>query len=191
MRAVQRIAVDCDEVLYSWERTARYLLRKVWKGGVNGYDLSQPFSKWLVAEQVGVPAYEWLFSPEGGIKSGLFRHGHVITNAMLGIRALKSEGYDLLLVTHRPEDAVQDTIAWIDFHFGKEDPYPWSGVSILSGGEPKTSVEWDLIIDDSPKTCEAALMAGRKAIAFKAAWNSAWGTWENVPETVKALAYGG
>jgi 5'(3')-deoxyribonucleotidase len=178
-----RIAVDCDEVLYAWERTARYLLREVYpRRHEIEYDLTKPFAEWLVASQVGGDAYEWLFNPKGGIKWGLFRHGHVITDAMVGVRGLKRAGHELVIVTHRPEAAVQDTVAWIDFHFAKEDPYPWSGVSILSQGEPKTDVQWDLIIDDGPKNVKQAIRTGRRGILFGAAWNHGDVTWKQVVE---------
>jgi len=165
-----RVALDCDEVLYSWQRTARYLLRNVYKGDVMGYDLYQPFREWVIADQIGDEAYTWLF--DEGVRQGLFRHGHVITGAMLGVRSLKAAGYDLIIVTHRPANAVQDTLAWIDFHFGKEDPYPWAGVSILSQGEPKSEVAWDVLVDDSPKNIDNAFAAGRVGIQFAADWNA-------------------
>lgn len=164
-----RIALDCDEVLYSWERTARYLLRNVYPGETTGMPLDKPFEEWFLPLVIGEQAYGWLFSE--GIRAGLFRHGHVITGAMLGVRALKARGHDLLVVTHRPEAGVQDTLAWLDFHFGKEDPYPWSGVSILSRAEPKTDVAWDILVDDSPENIDQANAAGRIGLQFAAAWN--------------------
>lgn len=174
-----RIAVDCDEVLYSWERTARYLLRKVYKGDVNGYDLNKPFEQWVIPDQIGPKAYEWLF--DTGVRKGLFRHGHVITGAMLAVRALKAAGHDLVVITHRPENGVRDTLAWIDFNFGAEEVYPWSGVSILSNGEPKTSVKFDLLIDDRFNNCMDAIDAGRDARMFPAAWNRWMGyNWESL-----------
>lgn len=180
-----RIGIDMDEVLYCWERTARYLIRNVYVGPLDEYDLSKPFTEWDVDKQVGQEAYNWLFDPKGGIKAGLFRHGHVVTGAMLGVRWLKREGHELVIVTHRPETGVQDTLAWIDFHFGKEDPYPWSGVNILSGGQPKTNVDWDLIIDDSIANANAAQEAGRAAIVFGAAWNQGDITWDDIPGLIR------
>ncbi len=181
-----RIAIDMDEVLYSWERTARYLLRKVYPlGPIKGVDLNVPFQEWDVSTQVGENAYSWLFDTRGGIRHGLFRHGHVITDAMIGVRALKADGHDLIIVTHRPEAGVQDTLAWIDFHFGKEDPYPWSGVSILSGGQPKTAIDWDLLIDDSWDNVNTATQKGRKAILFGAAWNHGDVTWRDIPGIIQ------
>jgi 5'(3')-deoxyribonucleotidase len=163
-----RVALDVDEVLYSWERTARYLLRNLYKGKML-YDLQYPFGQWVIADQIGENAYKWLF--DEGVRKGLFRHGHVITGAMLGVRSLVEAGYELVVVTHRPENAVRDTLAWLDFHFGAEEPFPFAGVSILSGGEPKTEVAWDLIVDDSPQNIRAAHEAGRQGIQFAASWN--------------------
>lgn len=164
-----RVALDVDEVLYSWQRTARYLLRNLYKGDVNGYDLTKDFEQWVISDQIGADAYRWLF--DEGVKLGLFRHGHVITGAMLGVRSLKKAGYDLVVVTHRPENAVRDTQAWLNFHFGAEDPFPFAGISILSNGEPKTDVAWDVIVDDSPANIDQAYAEGRIGIQFAAAWN--------------------
>jgi len=185
---VSRIGIDVDEVLYSWQRTARYLLRNVYEGDCQGYDLTQPFKEWVIATQIGEQAYDWLF--DAGVDNGLFRHGHVITDAMIGVRALKDAGHDLVIVTHRPENGVQDTLAWIDFHFGKEDPYPWSGISILSNGEPKTTIPWDIIIDDSPGNIKDAVMAGRQGILFGADWNGGEITWPDAVKIVKNLTGG-
>lgn len=174
-----RIALDCDEVLYSWERTARYLLRKVYPGSVDHYDLNEPFHEWDIENQIGQLAYDWLFNE--GVQLGLFRHGHVITGAMLGVRALKAAGHELIVVTHRPENGVRDTLAWIDFHFGAEEEYPFSGLSILSNGEPKTEVPFDVLVDDSPRNIAAASSAGRVGLLFGASWNGWSGKdWEGV-----------
>lgn len=179
-----RVALDVDEVLYSWQRTARYLLRNLYVGEVNGYDLSKDFEQWVIADQIGKPAYDWLF--EEGVKLGLFRHGHVITGAMLGVRALKDAGFDLVVVTHRPENAVRDTMSWLNFHFGAEDPFPFSGISILSNGEPKTDVVWDIIVDDSPANINNALAEGRVGVQFAAAWNGwAGANWSNLETTLR------
>jgi 5'(3')-deoxyribonucleotidase len=181
-----RVALDVDEVLYSWQRTARYLLRNLYNGTVMDYDLSKDFAQWVIATQIGEKAYRWLF--DEGVKLGLFRHGHVITGAMLGVRALKAAGFDLVVVTHRPENAVGDTLAWLNFHFGREDPFPFAGVSILSGGEPKTSVAWDIIVDDSPANIDEAFTKGRVGVQFAAAWNGWDGaTWETLPKTLERL----
>ena len=172
-----RIAVDMDEVLYSWERTARYLLRHEYRGlpqWIAG-TLNRPFDRWNIDEQIGRDAYDWLF--EEGIQLGLFRHGHVITGAMRGVRALKAAGHELVIVTHRAVGGVQDTLAWIDFHFGRELPYPWDGVEILSDMRSKTSVPWDAIIDDSPKNIDEALQVGAAGYQFAAAWNG-WDGWD-------------
>lgn len=176
-----RIAIDCDEVLYSWERTARYLLRNEYATPEWMYwDVIQyPFDEWDIEKQIGDWAYRWLF--DDGVGLGLFRHGHVITGAMRGVRALKDAGHDLIVITHRPENGVRDTLAWLDFHFGSEEVYPWSGVSILSDGQPKTSVQWDVLVDDSEKNIEAAQAAGRRGMLFNAAWNGWDGyNWESL-----------
>lgn len=174
-----RIALDCDEVLYCWERTARYLLRNCYPRAEKLSGLGEPFRAWAIPEIIGDNAYKWLF--DEGVQLGLFRHGHVITGAMLGVRALRDAGHELVVVTHRPENGVRDTLAWLDFHFGAEQPYPFSGLAILSNGEPKTEVEFDLLVDDSPKNIDTAHAAGRMGMQFAAAWNGWTGyNWESL-----------
>lgn len=165
-----RIALDCDEVLYCWERTARYLLRELYKGPIQrGVDLDHPFRQWSVPAQIGEEAYAWLF--DEGVKLGLFRHGHVITGAMIGVRALRAAGHELVVVTHRPENGMRDTVAWLDFHFGAEEAYPFDGLAILSHGEPKTEVLFDVLVDDSPANIADAEAKNRRGLQFAAAWN--------------------
>ncbi len=175
-----RIAIDMDEVLYSWERTARYLLRNEYAKPEWMYwdALQQPFSEWSIAGQIGQAAERWLFTE--GVELGLYRHGHVVTGAMRGVRRLKAEGHELVVVTHRLEGGVQDTLAWIDFHFGREDPYPWSGIEILSDGRSKTTVPFDRLIDDSPKNIADARAVGRDGVLFGASWNMSDITWEDI-----------
>ena len=76
-----RVAVDMDEVLYSWERTARYLLRNEYYGDPHPVVVDTPFTEWSLG--IDERAYKWLF--DEGIELGLFRHGHVITGRCVGL----------------------------------------------------------------------------------------------------------
>jgi 5'(3')-deoxyribonucleotidase len=164
---VTRIAVDMDGVLYEFERTMRYLLREE-----RGYhNLTKPSEFWddIVGGIDPIDA-KWLWTE--GVRLGLFRHGHVVKHAIRAIRALAAQGHQLRIVTHRPAQAAKDTIAWVDFHFGGEDPYPfWGAPLMLHGGESKTIVDAELLIDDKPENVEEWVATGREALLFDQPWN--------------------
>lgn len=102
--------LDVDGVLYHFERTARYLLRTV-----KGYDnLSEPSGSWdHIRERVSQKDWNWLWNH--GVKLGLFRHGHLFTGAIEGVKALAEMG-DVVIITHRPKSAVQDTLDWLAYN---------------------------------------------------------------------------
>lgn len=164
-----KIAVDCDGPLYEWDKTARYMLRTM--RGCTG--LSTPSREWLLPNQdwhsVTDEDWEWLWTE--GVRLGLFRHGHLTTGAMVGIRDLRDAGHELVLVTHRPKEALRDTNAWLELHFGNEYPYPWAGQHILSNLENKAQVDADVLIDDKPENIIDWQNAGREAILFDREWN--------------------
>src|SRR5438093_1066807 len=83
------------------------------------------------------------------IRLGLFRYGHVVRGAVKGVRELAEIG-DVVAVTSRPQNAVEDTLAWLLFM-----KLPLSGVHILSRGEKKSSVRptCDVYIDDNVENC--------------------------------------
>lgn len=161
-----KIAIDLDGVQYEWDKTARYMLREI--RGCSG--LGGPSFSWdMIMETVDPEDWQWLWTE--GVKLGLFRHGHLVQGAIQGIRALRDAGHELILVTHRPKEAIRDTNAWLELHFGSEEPYPWSGQHILSNMESKTIVNADILIDDKPQNIEEWNSAGRVGILFARPWN--------------------
>lgn len=160
-----RICIDLDGVLYEWERTARYMLREM-RGCIW---LTVPSRDWNSIEDNVTPEdWDWLWSE--GVKQGLFRYGHVVTGAVLGLRKLYDQGHELVVVTHRPSSAVGDTMAWLSL-LQKPGVLELSGINILSNGEDKTTVLGDVLIDDKDTNLEDWAKAGRKAIQFVRPYN--------------------
>lgn len=143
------IAVDVDGVLYHWERTARYMLRRKRRRDNLAIPsaLDFPSTGWdMIEELVSEADWDWLWSE--GIEQGLFRYGHVVGGSLEGIEALHDFA-DLVIVTSRPEQAVNDTLAWLSLMLDKVD---LTGIHILSHGQAKSTVQPlpDLLIDDGP-----------------------------------------
>lgn len=127
-------------------------------------------AKWMATEAVDL---------------GLFRYGHVMKGAIIAVRELAQQ-HELIVVTHRPKNAVKDTLAWLTYV-----DLPFVGVNILSGRTPKTSVPWDLLIDDKPDNLDDAIGHNRAAVLFDQPWNKEYRTryrsdWKEMGETVNA-----
>lgn len=157
------VAVDLDGVLYEWDRTAQYMLR-TYRGQAQ---LHQPSESWdWIMENVAKKEWKWLWNE--GVTKGLFRYGHMVTGARVGLEDLVAEGYKLTIVTHRPSRAVMDTVDWVSLYL---KGIPLHGLHILSNGESKTVVEADILIDDKPENLIEWRDAGRTAVQFVRNWN--------------------
>ena len=165
-----RIAVDCDGVLYEWDKTARYMLRTY--RGCEG--LEEESREWLMPDQswhsVTKEDWRWLWSE--GIELGLYRYGHVVKGGVQGLRTLQAMKHELILATHRPKAAVMDTLAFIHYiSDSKREPVIWQGFHLLTNDEPKTVVDADMLIDDKPDNVVTWAEAGRHALLFDRGWN--------------------
>lgn len=143
-----RIGIDIDGILYQFEKTARYLLREVlpdspYKTG----PLEHPFTSWNYLEDSGVSKkhIRWLWTE--GVILGLFRHGDLYSGTPKAMQELAKLG-EVVIITHRPRQAVNDTLAWLSYH-----KFDLSGVYIFSHLEPKSSVKCDVYLDDKPENC--------------------------------------
>ena len=164
-----RIGVDLDGVVYEFHRTVRYMLNHYREMDLPPAD--ELFKEWWPRE-VSKEDWDWVFSE--GIKLGLFRYGHMTRGARVGLQALHDAGHDLLIITHRPETAVNDTIDWASLYFRD---IPLAGINILSHGEPKYGVKADLLIDDKWENVrdwmeQTSITEARRAILFDAPWNN-------------------
>lgn len=182
-----KIAVDADGVLYEWSKTARYMLRSY-----RDYDVAGPMGKestsWdYIPKNVAPQDWDWLWTE--GVELGLFRYGHLVTGAIEGVNQLSRVG-EVVLVTHRPKQAVKDTLDWLSYI-----NLPFSGIHILTNQEPKSMVDADILIDDKPDNIFEWVMHARYAILFDREWNQqaqvgmrAKG-WNEVVEYVEEIGY--
>jgi 5'(3')-deoxyribonucleotidase len=163
--ADMKFAIDLDGVVYEWQRTARYMLNQY-----RGHRLG-PIKEWWTewdSPKKHVTAQDWAWLWKEGVELGLFRYGHMTTGARVGMQELLRQGHTLSIVTHRPAQAVNDTIDWVSLYF---KDIPLDGLHILSGEEPKTGVQADVLIDDKPENVIQWSEEGRIALLFDRPWN--------------------
>lgn len=183
-----RVAVDIDNCLYEWDATARHMLRRylneTGKSEIPG--LTVPSTHWnYIHEQVGNEAWEWLWSY--GVEQGLFRNGHIIKGALDSLRIL-CERHDVILVTSRPKNAIMDTLEWVAFMLRG---CKISGVHVLHSGEKKTTVPWDVLIDDGVHNAVDAVYAGKEVLLFTQPWNAQFDVGEQLgPLAVRVYGWG-
>jgi 5'(3')-deoxyribonucleotidase len=163
---VATIALDLDGVCYEWSRTARYMLRTY-----RGADLQGEAKvwDWNISEGVSPVSWDWLWTE--GVSLGLFRYGHMVKDCRVGLQELTELGYKLKVVTHRPAEAVNDTLDWISFYMRD---VPLAGIHIFSNQEPKSQVDADILIDDRQENVQEWRETGRPAILFDRPWNQSY-----------------
>ncbi len=161
-----RLAIDLDEVVYSWDRTAHYMLREY--RGYNRTTLPGQSPSWTyIPDTISKFDWQWLWTE--GVKLGLFRYGHMVTGARIGLQHLRDAGHEIVVVTHRPEQATSDTLDWVGHYF---KDIPLAGLHILSDEAPKSTVKADLLIDDKMESClEWRGTTREPAILFDHPWN--------------------
>lgn len=138
-----RIGLDIDGVMYTWDRTARYMLRKVLPNSPYIDTLREESQSWdWIKDKVSPEHWDWLWTE--GIRLGLFRYGNLHTGTIQAVRRLAELG-EVILITHRPRAAVTDTLAWLAFL-----NLPLAGVHILTDQQPKSIVcpQCDVYVDD-------------------------------------------
>lgn len=170
-----RIGVDIDGVLYHWDRTARYMLLHVLPDSPYTRDgpIGQISTHWdYIAEHVTKEHWNWLWTE--GVRLGLFRHGHLYAGAIQFVRKLAELG-DVVIITHRPKQAVNDTLEWLAFQ-----RLPLAGAHLLTNQEPKSSVhpQCDFYIDDKVENCVDLHNNTRGAVALM---DRPWNQYYTVP----------
>lgn len=193
-----RIGLDIDGVMYKWDKTARYMLREVlpdspYRSSLQK-DLHIESPTWdYIQDTVSKEHWDWLWTE--GVRLGLFRYGHLYPGTIQAVRALAEIG-EVVAITHRPKQAVNDTLDWLSFQ-----RFPLSGVHLLTNGESKASIYCDVYLDDKTgnvvdlfkNTCADVFLMRRP-------WNMDFGTiqtkgpgitivedWPEFVEKVKAL----
>jgi 5'(3')-deoxyribonucleotidase len=166
------IGLDLDGCVYQWDKTARYMLRRRMEDrGEQPTDaLYHASTSWdYIEENVSKEDWEWLWS--SGTRQGLYRYGHVVSGAIEGVQGLANIG-DVVVITARPKDAVNDTLTWLGTFFDKAS---LSGIVIQSNGQKKSQVEPvpDVYIDDGAHNLDDVLLnTDSLAIQFVQPWNA-------------------
>lgn len=146
-----RIGIDIDGVLYQWDKTARYMLREVLPNSPYKKDgpLGKESTHWdYIKEHVDSDHWRWLWKE--GVELGLFRYGHLYPGSIVAMRQLATLG-ELVLITHRPKQALNDTLAWLGYL-----DLPVAEFHFMNHEQPKSSVrpQCDVYLDDKIENCE-------------------------------------
>jgi uncharacterized HAD superfamily protein len=176
-----RIGLDIDGVMYKWDKTARYMLRDVLPNSPYKTLLQQESQGWdWIKDNVTPEHWQWLWTE--GIRLGLFRYGHLYPGTIQAVRRLAELG-DVVLITHRPREAVTETCAWLGLL-----NLPISGLHLLTSQEPKSIVlpQCDVYLDDKPANVEelAANTPARLVCLMRRPWNSRYLPW---PERIREV----
>jgi 5'(3')-deoxyribonucleotidase len=130
--------------MYHFQKTACYMLNSQ-----KGYNLKyEDWSGWNWPKTV-VTNNDWQWLWTAGVRAGLFRYGHLYRGTIEAVRNL-SNFADIVVITSRPRDAVQDTLDWIAYL-----NLPIREIHILSDKQLKSSVpHCDLYVDDKPENID-------------------------------------
>lgn len=184
-----RIGVDCDGVLYHWDRTARYMLRRRLADSRRRIppELHRPSTDWDMIQNV-VEDQDWRWLWTEGVRLGLFRYGHVVGGSLEGLTALARLG-DVIVVTSRLPGATKDTLAWLSL---MTDKIELQGIYILSHGQPKSTVQppLDVLVDDGLHNAEDMVQNTKtQVVLFNQPWNASRRIEDEYPDQV-TRAYG-
>jgi 5'(3')-deoxyribonucleotidase len=168
------IGLDLDGVVYQWSKTARYMIRRRIedRGETVPPELYQESQDWDWI-RTHSPGQDWKWLWTEGTKAGAYRYGHVVSGAIEGVQELTKIG-DVIVITARPRDAVNDTLAWLGTFFDKS---PLAGVVIQSDGQKKSEAVpgLNVMIDDGPHNIMDILENTKAdAILFSQPWNQNW-----------------
>jgi uncharacterized HAD superfamily protein len=169
-----RIGLDIDGVMYMWQKTACYMIREVLPNSpYKDAPLREEFwSGWdWLKTQIAPEHWEWLWTE--GVRLGLFRYGHLYPGTIQAVRTLAEQGHEVVLITHRPQSAVPDTLAWLALL-----NLPLAGLHLLTNAEPKSRVRpmCDVYLDDKPDNivdlCENT--DAERVVLMRRPWNEVW-----------------
>jgi len=154
-----RFGIDLDGVVYNWSDTYRFLMRYY-----RGIDLPEPDSWDAFDEYISEADRTWIWTE--GVKHGLFRYGHLYKGSAEALLEL-ARLVDLVVITHRPANAMQDTLEWLAFQ-----KFPAVEIHLLTSQQPKSAVPCDFYLDDGPHNIEELRL--NRPHARIAMWRRPW-----------------
>ena len=188
------VAVDIDGVLYEFVEVLRRWRHITY--GIPLADMPDP----------GVYDIEaaWDMEPGSlvsdmiqGVKDGvIFWRGEAHEAGLRGLRALRETGCRIALVTSRALPGVEElcqqaTEAWLA-SIGLVLGVDYDDLVVVASD--KTTIDWDLLIDDYEKNVRAGVSVGRHAVLLNRGWNvqvpMRQAHWDDIPALVVA-AQGG
>lgn len=158
------VAVDLDGPCYEFARTMRYMLNHY-----RGRNLPPIEEFWFSRYPDEIPEEDWKWVFTEGLELGVFRYGHMTKDTRVGLERLVEMGHQIVIITNRPEEAIEDTKEWVEF-FYKGIPHE---LHILHGESPDKSpvIDGGVLIDDHPDNIVRWAEAGRSALFWKDTWN--------------------
>lgn len=152
-----RFGLDIDGVIYDFDWAARQVLLEM------GCNPIPPTVEWNHIRDVEPEGWDALWSL-GTDSYKLFRRKEAVAaDAKTFVTNLRSLGYEVILVTCRPQNAAGDTY-WLSETLGAD------GYVLVKEGE-KYTVGCDIYLDDSPEEILALVAQGTPTIIMDKPWN--------------------
>lgn len=147
-----RFGLDVDGVLYKWSATGAFLLNEEF-----GLELGESTSWNYLQDNVTEKQWKWLWTT--GIERGLFRYGSLFKGARRFVDRLYEEGHDIVIITSRPEEALEDTMDWFSYQ-----KLPAMEYHIIGHEAKKSDIKCDVYLDDSPRVLKDIVENRRSAL---------------------------
>ncbi|MFH0892073.1 MAG: hypothetical protein V1867_04815 [Candidatus Falkowbacteria bacterium] len=167
------IAIDVDEVLADFSSALVEYHNNKYHRGLLGYrpEMKHWWQAWGKTKEGAIGrVYEFINSRE-------VLKIDPIPGAVEGVRALKESGHDLVVITGRPIEAMDETWTWLNVHFpdmfGRA--YSTDFHLVNRGKENKGDIcarrGVKLLIDDFFEYCLEAREKGVPSLLFTTPWN--------------------
>lgn len=182
------VAVDIDGVLYEFVHALR-----MWRHRTHGIalaDMPEP-GVYDIETAWGMERGTLVAEMIAGVQDGtLFWQGAAHEPGIRGLRALRSAGCRIVLVTARALPGVEElcreaTEAWLTSK-GLACGVDYDELILVASD--KTGIEWDLLVDDYEKHVRAGVEAGRHAVLLNRGWNTGVAMrqahWDDIPALV-------
>ncbi len=175
-----RFGLDLDGVVYDWHSAFRFLANHQFNLNLPPVDELWPgwngHRRYINKDQEA-----WLW--DKGVKKGLFRHGHIRKGAVEAVRELAELPLDIVVITHRPPQARQDTVDWLSFH-----RIPVKELHMLNFDESKWPIKTDIFLDDKWENVVDYASNNREALVllWDRAWNREWAAMVAGPRVYRA-----